>query len=156
LGRSDTLVGRTSAQTHDAEAEEMLLLTEILHFRVAFGIVTWKYYRLCLLGKENYITMLKLLMQWDIKMGREQDFSEFVVREFAPRLMQLGIEPSEVLYTMYGEGPQMLTMGVVENQEKLTQIMQSNGWKKLREKLMTYVTNYSQKVVVDNGSDFQI
>ena len=57
---------------------------------------------------------------------------------------------------MYGEGPQMLTMGVVENQEKLNEIMQSNGWKKLHEKLMTYVTNYSQKVVVDNGSDFQI
>jgi hypothetical protein len=100
--------------------------------------------------------MLKLLMQWDIRMGREQDFSEFVVREFAPRLMQLGIEPSEVLYTMYGEGPQMLTMGVVESQEKLREIMRSNGWKKLHEKLMTYVTNYSQKVVVDNGSDFQL
>ena len=41
--------------------------------------------------------MIRLLMQWDIKMGREQDFSEFVVREFAPRLMQLGIEPNEVL-----------------------------------------------------------
>jgi hypothetical protein len=46
-------------------------------------------------------------MQWDIKMGREQDFSEFVVREFAPRLMQLGIEPSEVLYTMYGDGQRL-------------------------------------------------
>jgi hypothetical protein len=47
-------------------------------------------------------------------------------------------------------------MGVVESQEKLREIMRSNGWKKLHEKLMTYVTNYSQKVVVDNGSDFQL
>lgn len=100
--------------------------------------------------------MLKLLMQWDIKMGREQEFSEFVVREFAPRLMQLGIEPSEVLYTMYGEGPQMLTFGVIDSEEKLKEILQGNGWKKLHDKLMTYVTNYSQKVVVDNGSDFQM
>ena len=100
--------------------------------------------------------MVRLLMQWDIKMGREQDFSEFVVREFAPRLMQLGIEPSAVLYTMYGEGPQMLTLGAVESKEKLQEILQSTGWKKLHEKLLTYVTNYSQKAVSDNGRNFQL
>jgi len=99
--------------------------------------------------------MLKLLMQWDIKPGREQEFTEFVLREFAPRLMQLGIEPSEVLYTMYGEGPQMLTMGVVDNQEKLEEILRSSSWKKLHSKLLNFVNNYSQKVVVDNGRDFQ-
>jgi hypothetical protein len=100
--------------------------------------------------------MIRLLMQWDIKAGREQDFSEFVVREFAPRLMQLGIEPNEVLYTMYGEGPQMLTIGAVESREKLIEIMQSSGRKKLHEKLLTYVNNYSQKAVANNGRNFQL
>lgn len=100
--------------------------------------------------------MVKLLMQWDIRVGREQDFSEFVVREFAPRLMQLGIEPSEVLYTMYGEGPQMLTLGAVESPEKLANILQGSGWQKLHVKLLTYVTNYRQKVVRDNGRNFQL
>lgn len=100
--------------------------------------------------------MVKLLMQWDIRMGREQDFSEFVVREFAPRLMQLGVQPSEVLYTMYGEGPQMLAMGVVESAEKAQEILQSSDWKKLHVSLMNYVTNYRHKVVPDNGRDFQM
>jgi len=100
--------------------------------------------------------MIRLLMQWDIKMGREQDFSEFVVREFAPRLMQLGIEPSEVLYTMYGKGPQMLTLGAVESKAKLETILHSPGWKALHEKLLNYVTNYRQKVVADNGRNFQL
>ena len=100
--------------------------------------------------------MVRLLMQWDIRAGREQDFSEFVVREFAPRLMQLGIEPSEVLYTMYGEGPQMLTLGAVESKEKLAEILQSSGWRKLHEKLLNYVTNYKHKVVPDNGRNFQV
>ena len=95
-------------------------------------------------------------MQWDIKMGREQDFSEFVVREFAPKLMQLGIEPNEVLYTMYGAGPQMLTIGAVDSQEKLTHILDSSGWQELRDKLLTYVTNYHQKAVPDNGRNFQL
>ncbi len=103
-----------------------------------------------------HFAMVKLLMQWDIRAGREQDFSEFVVREFAPRLMQLGIEPSEVLYTMYGEGPQMLTLGAVDSAEKLATILRSSGWEKLHTKLLTYVTNYNQKVVRDNGRNFQL
>jgi hypothetical protein len=107
-------------------------------------------------GKARSRPMIRLLMQWDIKMGREQDFSEFVVREFAPRLMQLGIEPNEVLYTMYGDGPQMLTIGAVESAERLAGILTSSGWQKLHEKLLTYVTNYSQKVVPDNGRNFQL
>jgi hypothetical protein len=100
--------------------------------------------------------MVKLLMQWDIKAGREQEFSEFVVREFAPRLIQLGVQPSEVLYTIYGKGPQMLAIGVVENREKVIAILQGNGWSKLHAKLMNYVTNYRHKVVPDNGRDFQL
>jgi hypothetical protein len=107
-------------------------------------------------GKKAASAMVRLLMQWDIRVGREQDFSEFVVREFAPRLMQLGIEPSEVLYTMYGEGPQMLTLGAVESKEKLAEILQSSGWRKLHEKLLMYVTNYKHKVVADNGRNFQV
>lgn len=99
--------------------------------------------------------MIKLLMQWDIKVGREQDFSEFVVREFAPRLMKLGIEPTEILYTMYGEGPQMYTSVVVDSREKLLTVLQSEGWKNLHQKLQDYITNYTQKVVEDTGR-FQI
>jgi hypothetical protein len=90
-------------------------------------------------------------MQWDIKVGREQDFSEFVVREFAPRLMKMGIEPSEILYTMYGDGPQMYTGVVVDSQEQLVSILESDGWKRLKDRLLTYITNYSQKVVEDTG-----
>jgi hypothetical protein len=99
--------------------------------------------------------MVKLLMQWDIKVGREQDFSEFVVREFAPRLMKLGIEPTEILYTMYGDGPQMYTSVVIDSREHLVEILQSEGWKNLQRKLQTYITNYTQKVVADTGR-FQI
>lgn len=95
--------------------------------------------------------MIKLVMQWDIKSGREQEFSEFVVREFAPRLVKLGIEPTEILYTMYGDGPQMYTSVVVDSQQKLAKILNSDGWQNLHQKLLGYITNYSQKVIEDNG-----
>ena len=51
---------------------------------------------------------------------------------------------------------QMLTLGSVESVEKLKTIMDGSGWKKLHEKLLTFVTNYSHKVARDNGRNFQI
>lgn len=100
--------------------------------------------------------MVRLLMQWDIKMGREQPYFEFVMREFAPGLMQLGIEPAEVWYTIYGNGPQMLTIGEVSSLERLQAILQSSGWKSLHNKLLSYVTNYKQRAVDDNNRTFQL
>jgi hypothetical protein len=100
--------------------------------------------------------MVRLLMKWDIKMGREQPYFEFIMREFAPGLMQLGVEPAEVWYTVYGDGPQMLTIAEVNSLEKLQVILASSSWKKLQGKLMLYVTNYSQRVVSHNNRTFQL
>ena len=100
--------------------------------------------------------MVRLLMKWNIKTGREQPYFEFVMREFAPGLMQLGIEPAEVWYTIYGDGPQMLTIGEAGNHEKLQMVLESGNWKKLHAKLLLYVTNYSQRIVEHNNRTFQM
>ena len=46
--------------------------------------------------------MIKLLMSWDIQAGREQPDFEFIVQDFAPGLMRLGLQPTEAWYTVYG------------------------------------------------------
>ena len=46
--------------------------------------------------------MVKLLMSWDIKPGSESDYFEFIVREFAPGIMKLGVQPTESWYTVFG------------------------------------------------------
>ena len=53
--------------------------------------------------------MMKLLMSWNIRTGREAEYFEFVVKEFAPGLIRLGLQTSEAWYTLYGDCPQMLT-----------------------------------------------
>ncbi len=95
--------------------------------------------------------MIKLLMSWNIKMGREQPYFEFIVREFAPGLMRLGIQPTEAWYTIYGKGPQILTGGVTEDLETMQHILNSQDWQRLHSKLLVYVTNYQQKVVEASG-----
>ncbi len=99
--------------------------------------------------------MMKLLMSWDIKAGREQPYFEFIVREFAPKLMKLGLQPTEAWYTVYGDGPQILTGGVTSDASTMNQILESEDWQSLRGQLLNYVTNYSQKVVPASGN-FQL
>ncbi len=95
--------------------------------------------------------MIKLLMKWDIKTGQEQSYFEFVMQEFAPGLMRLGLQPTEAWYTIYGKGPQILTGVVTNDFETMHQILEGDEWRSLRERLMEHVTNYSQKLVSANG-----
>jgi hypothetical protein len=95
--------------------------------------------------------MVKLLMSWDIRPGRESEYFEFVVREFAPGIMRLGIRPTEAWYTVYGNGPQILTGGVAEDVQTMRQILITDEWKELHDKLMGFVTNFRQKIVAATG-----
>ena len=91
--------------------------------------------------------MVKLLMSWDIKPGTESEYFEFVVREFAPGLMKLGIQPTEVWYTVVGDGPQILTGGVAEDLPTMKSILADRDWLDLKNKLFDYVTNFDYKIV---------
>ena len=91
--------------------------------------------------------MVKLLMSWNIKPGAENDYFEFIVREFAPGLMKLGVQPTEVWYTVVGEGPQILTGGVAEDIDTMTAILANEEWDDLRGKLFEFVTDFQYKIV---------
>ncbi len=95
--------------------------------------------------------MVKILMSWDIKPGAESDYFEFIVREFAPGIMKLGIQPTEAWYTVFGEGPQILTGAVAEDLSTMQTILASGDWKKLQDKLFEYVINFNFKIVRATG-----
>jgi len=100
--------------------------------------------------KESYL-MVKLLMTWDIQKTKEPAYFEFIMKEFTPGLMKLGLQPSEAWYTVYGTGPQILTGGITENLQKMKEILNSNEWKELKEKLLSYVSNFHEKVIPATG-----
>jgi hypothetical protein len=99
--------------------------------------------------------MFKLMMTWNIRPGREDEYFEFTMREFGPGLVKLGVRPTDAWYTQYGDRPQILTGGIVDDIENLQRILSSDEWRKLKGKLLTYVTNYNQKVVHASGG-FQL
>lgn len=96
--------------------------------------------------------MIKLLMQWDIRPGKDQEYFEFVVREFVPGITRIGLQPTEAWFTLYGECSQVLTGGVAEDLTTMRQILSSPEWQDLHSKLLDYVTNYEQKIVRATGT----
>lgn len=95
--------------------------------------------------------MIKLLMSWDIKPGREQPYFEFVMQEFVPGLMRLGLQPTEAWYTVYGKCPQILTGVVTNDLETMRQVVNGKEWADLRTRLQQYVANFTQKIVEASG-----
>ena len=95
--------------------------------------------------------MVKLLMMWDIKPGKETAYLEFITREFAPALSKMGLQPQNAWYTVVGNGPQILADGVADDLESMTQILEGKDWHDLQEKLAGYVINFKKKVVPYTG-----
>ncbi len=91
--------------------------------------------------------MVKLVMSWNIKSQVEPAYFEFVVQEFAPRIMKMGIRPTEAWYTVYGEGPQIITVGEANDRDTLDRVLNSPDWTELMTKLDGFVTDYKQKIV---------
>lgn len=90
---------------------------------------------------------LKLLLSWNILPGREQEYFEFVVREFIPGIQSLGLEPSDAWLTIYGEHPQILTGVKVSNLNSLNSILASQEWDSMLTKLLDYVDDLEVKTV---------
>lgn len=95
--------------------------------------------------------MTKLLMTWDIRAGRETPYLEFVGQEFMPALLRLGLEPTEVWYTYWGDGPQILMGCVAGDDESLRDALRDAHWHTLRRQLDEYVVNFRYKMTPATG-----
>jgi hypothetical protein len=98
---------------------------------------------------------VKLLMTWDILPGREQEYFEFVVREFIPGMQRLGLEPNDAWFTMYGNQPQIMASAQMPTLASLNEVIESTAWHDLTRLLMDYVENFNYKIVPAR-SGFQI
>lgn len=99
--------------------------------------------------------MVKILMSWDIQAGNETEYFQFVIQEFVPGLLRLGLQPTEVWFTAYGDCPQIQAGGLAPDLTTMDKIIRSGDWQELQQKLETYVTGYQQKVIQAVGG-FQL
>jgi len=98
---------------------------------------------------------VKLLMTWDILPGREQEYFEYVVREFIPAVQRIGLEMSDAWFTMYGDRPQIMAAAQTANLADMRQVLDSSDWRDLTGRLLEYVENLEYKVV-ESKPTFQL
>ena len=101
---------------------------------------------------------VKLLLNWDIRAGRDQEYFEFVVREWVPTIQRLGLRPTGAWYTIYSRdksAPQIMTESLASDLPTMRSILATDDWKSLNDKLQEYVENYSRKIVPVTGN-FQL
>lgn len=91
--------------------------------------------------------MVRLVFSWNIKTDEEAAYFEFIVQEFAPKIMRMGIRLTEAWYTTYGAGPQIIMPGFAADAESLQTALNSTEWLELVEKLGGFVTDYQCRVL---------
>ncbi len=98
---------------------------------------------------------VKLIMTWDITPEHEQEYFDFVVREYIPGIQRLGCDLTDAWATVYGARPQIMIGAVVANVKKARQLLLSEEWIKVTNRLLDFIQNYSMKVV-EAKSGFQL
>ncbi len=94
---------------------------------------------------------VKLIINWDIVQEREQEYFEFLIREFLPGMQKMGFELSDAWATVYGNEPQIMVAAILPSPEHAEELLLSDDWISLHNRLMDYVENYSQKLVFSRG-----
>ena len=98
---------------------------------------------------------VKLLMTWDIRDGREEDYFEFHIRKFLPTLEKLGVTLSEAWLTVYGVQPRMMAEAKLNNLQSAHTVLYSQAWDELGLELDDFVENFTYKLIKAGGG-FQI
>jgi hypothetical protein len=94
---------------------------------------------------------VKILMSWDIAPEHEEEYFEFVVREFLPGVQGLGFELSDAWATVYGSKPQILVGAMLPTMGQAQKVLDSSEWISLNNRLQDYVRNYRFKLVSAKG-----
>ncbi|MCA9934619.1 MAG: hypothetical protein KC415_11880 [Anaerolineales bacterium] len=89
----------------------------------------------------------KLIMRWDVRKETESEYFEFLVHEFIPGLNRLGIDDIQVWYTAYGKVEQKLASGIAPSADHMNQMLGTEEWLNLVDRLRNFVEDYSQKVI---------
>ncbi len=97
----------------------------------------------------------QMILTWDIRPGREQEYSEFINNRLAPGLVEIGLPPSDVFYTAYGKAPQIMVILDVPNQETLKKAVGTKRFANLKQDLMELIDNYDERLIeAKTGSYF--
>lgn len=95
--------------------------------------------------------MVKVLLSYDMREGHEEDCQRYVVQTLGPGLAQMGLRITDAWYTLWGDVPQILGGGLLEEEEDAVRILRSQEWEELIAGLEPFVENFKVRVVDADG-----
>ena len=88
---------------------------------------------------------------WDVIPGKFDEYSSFVTKEYNPAIEKLGIKLLGGYYVAVGEGPRVVAVATVDEQDHLRKILATGEYRKVSAKLLGLVWKYSSKLWVSSG-----
>jgi len=99
--------------------------------------------------------MIKLIMTWNIREGKEAEYLEFLNKDFTRLLLDMNIHPTDAWYAVWGRGPQVIASGVTEDLASMETALQGKEWTGLQDRLRQFVVDFKYKLVEHTGG-FQL
>ncbi|MCA9883263.1 MAG: hypothetical protein KC546_09915 [Anaerolineae bacterium] len=100
------------------------------------------------------MSSVMLIMNWDVKEGKDSDYFEFIVREWAAQTNRLGLRMVGLWLSVYNrevDQPRIRAEAMTDDAASMRRILNSPEWINVKDRLMDYVENYTQKVVYTDG-----
>lgn len=95
--------------------------------------------------------MVKVTISYDMLEGKEQECQEYLVNRMAPALSDLGFQVADVWYTVWGNAPQILSGGELEDMNDARRIFESSEWSDVVDNIGALTDNFQVKFLrVDN------
>ena len=110
------------------------------------------------MSEENHeyiIPHYKMIITYDVIMGKMDSYRQYVMGEFVPSLQESKVYMTEIWDTAYGDCPNRMVSFVTEDLETIEDFLNGEEWAKLESKFKGYVKNYTRKVVAyERGFQF--
>jgi len=95
---------------------------------------------------------VKVLITWNVKPGREQEYFGFVVGEYLPEVNRLGLDVTDAWITVFGDHPQVLIGAVMRDLPNAQRLIHSPDWLDLCARLQEFVKDFKLKLVTQRGA----
>ena len=96
---------------------------------------------------EVIIPRYKMIVTYDVSSGEHDNYYRFIIGEFIPAMQEMGVYIAEAWHTAYGDYPLRMASFVAEDYETIIDMLESTRWVELESQFLTYVHNYSFKIV---------
>lgn len=98
---------------------------------------------------------VKLLLSYEVEGDKLQDYYQFVMGQYVPKMQSYGLQMSEAWHTAYGDAPNRLIGFICNDERVLESVLANPDFDDMNKQLQQFVSEFSYKVIPYRGG-FQI